>query len=77
MSKSEGWFSRRHKNREGLDKYREEKELDTQDFFYTLDSNRASRKNRSAKQQLALLDERLGKGIGAKKERKRLEKKSD
>lgn len=31
-----------------------------------------ARKQRSNKEQLKLLDERLGKGVGAKKERKRL-----
>ena len=34
----------------------------------------AARKNRSAKEQLALLDRKLGVGKGAKRERSRLEK---
>lgn len=38
------------------------------------DTRNNERANRSAKQQLALLDKRLGKGKGAKKERARLQK---
>ena len=38
------------------------------------DARNDARANRSAKQQIALLDKRLGKGKGAKKERERLAK---
>lgn len=36
------------------------------------EERKAERNKRSAKQQLAVLDERLGKGVGAKKEREKL-----
>lgn len=38
------------------------------------ESNLAERAKRSPKQQLAVLDRRLGKGIGAKRERAKLAK---
>ena len=41
------------------------------------DENAEARASRTNKQQLAMLDKRLGKGIGAKKERKRLAEKGE
>jgi len=38
------------------------------------EENRTARDARSAKEQIAALDHRLGKGVGAKKERYRLNK---
>lgn len=70
--KQDGWFSRKYKTREGLDRYRAEQLQRENDFWDTIEQNKKERAKRSPQQQLALLDERLGKGMGAKKERKRL-----
>lgn len=75
-SKPKGWFSRRHQDNaahsEAVQKYgklhgklgRAEK----------AQANAAKRNERSAAQQLKLLDERLGEGVGAASERARLQK---
>ena len=43
--------------------------------FEEAEARRKLRRSRTPQQQLSLLDKKLGKGIGAKKERKKLEKK--
>lgn len=43
----------------------------------TVTKNQEARSKRSPKEQLALLDERLGAGVGAAKERARLQKQID
>lgn len=67
-----GWFSRRNKTREShLDSkaMREEKLLKKQEDAKT---RARSAVNRSAQEQLFILDYRLGEGLGAVKERARL-----
>jgi hypothetical protein len=75
-NKPKGWFSRKHQDNaahsEAVQKYgkahsklaRAEK----------AQANAAKRTERSAAQQLKLLDERLGENVGAAKERARLQK---
>jgi hypothetical protein len=75
--RSKGWFSRRQATSAGLIAYREDKQDRLHDWAATMAENRKARAKRSAAQQIALLDKRLGKGKGAVKERKRLWTKID
>jgi hypothetical protein len=72
MPKQPGWFSRRYKTSEGLVKSRLAKELRVEDWLATMEEHEAARAKRSVAEQLAVLDQRLGKNKGAKKERARL-----
>ena len=76
-AKPVGWFSRRHQTSAARDEYREEMAAREADFWARHDERVAARKSRSPQQQLAELDARLGKGVGAKKERKRLQAQID
>jgi len=65
-------FSRRHVTAEAHFASQQAKEAKVQDWRDTMEQNAIERAQRSPAQQLALLDTRLGKGVGAKKERARL-----
>lgn len=70
--KTEGWFSRRHKTAEAHNEARAKRDTRVAQWEATMRENEQERAKRSPSQQLALLDKRLGKGRGAKKERARL-----
>ncbi|MBI2064682.1 MAG: hypothetical protein HYT62_01365 [Candidatus Yanofskybacteria bacterium] len=71
-AKKAGYFSRRHENsnahRDAQDAWRERHAIEC------VAERQAERAERSAAQQIALLDRRLGVGQGATKERARLTK---
>lgn len=73
-AKKAGWFSRRHQTSEHHAKIVESKREKQQHRNLHAAELRAARDNRTAKEQVALLDQRLGVGVGAKKERARLSK---
>ncbi len=63
------WFSRDHQTSEAhMQAHRTREERDRKKFFGPEERAKA-RTNRTPQEQLAVLDARLGKGIGAKKER--------
>ena len=66
------WFSRRHATSEAHLLSVENKRAREAKWRATMYSFEAERANRSPSEQLKVLDQRLGKGKGAKKERKRL-----
>lgn len=65
-------FSRRHWTSKPLEDYRVAKDEKLNDQYALALKNERDRAKRSPTQQLAMLDKRLGKGKGAKKERARL-----
>lgn len=56
----------------GLDRFREEVRSESAKRAERMEARQVARENRSPSEQLRLLDQRLGKGVGADKERKRL-----
>lgn len=70
--RSNGWYSRKHQNGRAHMEARQEEEARIYEREKVLEDNRKARKARSPQQQINVLDKRLGKGVGAKKERKRL-----
>ncbi len=73
---TEKMFSRRYATAEGLIASRVAKEQRVNRWLEIMEVNAEERAERTDKQQLALLDKRLGKGVGAKKERARLAKRT-
>ena len=72
MTKPIGWFSRRHRTSEAHLTAQHAKEERIAKWDDTIHYNAQDRAKRSPQQQLDELDARLGKEIGAKKERKAL-----
>ena len=73
MSQSD-WFSRRHKTAESHLSAQSAKEAKVARGVATMIRNIADRAIRSNREQVAVLDARLGRGVGARKERARLAK---
>ena len=71
---TQGWFSKKHKTSEAHIKAQQAREEREQDAEALRVANIRSRAKRSNAQQIKLLDQRPGKGVGAKRERKRLGK---
>lgn len=67
-----GWFSRRHATSEAHDQTREQHGIARELRAEGVTSRKAARDALTARQQLNKLDRRLGKGVGATKERARL-----
>jgi len=68
-----GWFSRRYKDSFGLTSYRIEQDDKQKDKMDDVKLRADARAERSDKEQIAHLDSILGVGVGAKKERARLQ----
>lgn len=75
MTKPIGWFSRRYKTGERHLAAQRAKESRIGRWEETMRRNTEAHANRTPQQQLDVLDGRLGKGMGAKRERKALEAK--
>lgn len=71
---TEKMFSRRHLTSAALNESRIEKEAKVRRWLEIMEVNAEERAERTDKQQIALLNKRLGKNLGAKKERARLAK---
>ena len=67
-----GYFSRRHKTAEAHNAVIAEREETEANYEYDLEERVQARLLRSPEEQLILLNKRLGEGVGARKERKRL-----
>lgn len=67
-------FSRRHYSNAALEAYRAEMQRRVNDQMSAMESRHAEARERTAAQQIARLDARLGNGQGAKRERARLKK---
>lgn len=74
MPVSDTQFSRRHKTNEAHQAARGMKESRIQRFFKTIEDNQEARALRSPQEQMVKLDQLLGKGQGAVRERARLRK---
>lgn len=72
MAKQPGWYSNRHKTAEAHNDWRARRDARVVVWEETMRENERARAKRTPQQQITVLDERLGKGKGAVKERKRL-----
>lgn len=73
MPKPQGWFSRRYQTAEKHIEAQQKREAKVEAYFARFNERVQARANRTPAQQIAMLDQRLGKGKGAKRERARLE----
>lgn len=72
-AKKAGNYSRRHKTGDARQQTREGRAIDRTDKLEGARARGANAAARTPEQQLARLDARLGSGVGAKKERARLQ----
>lgn len=72
MPKPQGWFSRRYQTAEQHIEAQQARIAKEEAYFARFNERVMARAKRTPAQQLAVLDERLGKGKGAKRERARL-----
>ena len=70
--RKDGWFSRRHKTNERHLKAKATREAVRDEGRGALTARVKARVGRTASEQITVLNARLGLGIGAKRERKRL-----
>lgn len=68
------WFSRRHETGEAHEIAKQRREKRAADKGLLMEVDSVTRKQRTPQQQLAVLDQRLGAGKGAMRERARLAK---
>lgn len=71
-AKKAGFFSRRHENSQAFVAAKESREAKTRNNRQNAEERARLAASRSPREQLELLDRRLGVGVGAKKERARL-----
>lgn len=71
-AKKAGWFSRRNHTSEAHEKARQTREDERITKFQNAQKRNEEAANRPPCEQLHRLDQRLGAGVGAKKERARL-----
>ena len=71
-AKKASWFSRRNHTSEAHDKVHQTREVERIAKFKNAHKRNEETANRSPREQLRRLDQRLGTGVGAKKERARL-----
>ena len=75
VARAKGWFSARHQTDEEFKKHQAHRELLEKGKLMSADVRKLVAAKRSPQEQLRLLDERLGVGVGAKRERAKLRKK--
>ena len=73
-SKKKGWFSKRYQTSAAYLLSKERRLQKEYDQFADAADRARERNLRTPEEQLAVLDKRLGKDVGAKRERKRLDK---
>lgn len=73
MAKPQGWYSRRYQTAERHIRAEQARQAKVEAYFARLNERIEARANRTPAEQIAVLDQRLGNGKGAKRERARLQ----